>query len=362
MNRTSDILIIGGGIIGLAIAVELQQRGQKVTVLSRSFKEAAGLAAAGMLAPQAEQIPAGPFLELALRSRALYPDWIAQLEALTELEAGYYPCGILAPVFQEPATILGEETQSQWLDSTAIRQAQPGLGPEVAGGWWYPQDGQVDNQQLMVVLQTAAQRLGVNLLEGVTVVSLIQQEDQIQGLQTSAGRFSAQQYILATGAWVQELLPLPVLPVKGQMLSLEMPARDGQPWPLQRVLFGPSTYLVPRRQGRLIIGATVETVDWQPHNTPLGVQTLLERAIKLYPPLAHWAIAELWWGFRPGTPDQEPLLGQSPWQNLMLAIGHYRNGILLAPVTAQLIAAELELPGENPLIKPFSYQRFICCS
>ena len=143
------------------------------------------------------------------------------------------------------------------------------------------------------------------------------------------------------------------------MLALRMPGGKHQPYPLQRVLFGPDTYLVPRRDGRLIVGATVEEVDWQPHNTPQGIQTLLNRAIRLFPALADWAIDDFWWGFRPGTPDELPFLGYGPCDNLILAIGHYRNGILLAPITADLIS-DLILEQTAPaLLKAFNTERFL---
>ena len=358
MKATSDILILGGGIIGLAIAVELRQRGLKVTVLSRDFQEAASHAAAGMLAPLAEQIPPGPMKELCLRSRWLYGDWTSKLEDLTGLETGYHPCGIVAPFFAVPEANESPSPVSQWLDRQALDFYQPGLGEAVIGGWWHPEDGQVDNRKLMGALRQAAHQLGVNLQEGVTVQALPQKGDRLQSLLTNRGPFQAHIYILATGSWVKELLPLPIQPIKGQMLALRMPGEPYQPLPLQRVLFGPSTYLVPRRDGRLIVGATVEKVDWLPHNTPQGIQTLLSRAIKLFPALADWAIEDFWWGFRPGTPDEWPLLGKGNWDNLILATGHYRNGILLAPITAQLIADVVTTQRPDPLLSAFSPQRF----
>ncbi|MEB3173880.1 MAG: glycine oxidase ThiO [Cyanobacteriota bacterium] len=351
----SDTVIIGGGVIGLALAVELRLRGQDVTVLSRKPQEAAALAAAGMLAPEAEGLSEGPLLSLGLRSRDLYPDWIGKLEYLTDLSAGYWPCGILAPVFEAPEVI---SDQGSWLEAEALREFQPGLGPEVTGAWWRPEDAQVDNRRLMTVLQTAAERLGVNVQAGVTVTALSSRGGKLKGVETDAGTFLAQNYVLASGAWASELLPLAVFPVKGEMLALQMPPQENGAWPLERVLFGPGTYLVPRRDGRLIIGATVEVGNWSAHNTPQGVQTLVERATRLYPGLASWPLQEIWWGFRPGTPDEGPLLGAGPWENLTLATGHYRNGVLLAPVTARLLADWLTAGKSDPLLEAFSYRRF----
>ncbi|HBB34828.1 MAG TPA: glycine oxidase ThiO [Cyanobacteria bacterium UBA8803] len=356
MNAANDILIVGGGVIGLAIAVELRWRGATVTVLTRNYQEASTLAAAGMLAPQAEAIPPSPLLELCLRSRSLYPEWIGKLEQLTGVATGYWPCGILAPVYEKVKTFHPKDTH--WLDREAINLYQPGLGADVVGGWWYPDDGQVDNRALNQALQLAARELGVNLQEGVAVEAIEQQNRVIRGVRTSTGEFQAAHYVLATGAWANELLPLPVRPKKGQMLSVQMPGSNGQPLPLQRVIFGPETYLVPRRNGQLLIGATSEEVGWQPHNTPAGIHTLLARAMRLYPQLQDWPIQECWWGFRPSTPDELPILGTSPCQNLTLATGHYRNGILLAPVTAHLLADAIAQQKYDPLLEHFRYDRF----
>ncbi|ACK70007.1 glycine oxidase ThiO [Gloeothece citriformis PCC 7424] len=354
MNSSSEIVIIGGGIIGLAIAVDLKLRGATVTVISQDFQQAASHAAAGMLAPHAEELPPGAMLDLCLKSRWLYPEWVRKLQDLSALEVGYIPCGILAPVFDIPKS----QGDATWLDKEGINHYQPGLGSEVVGGWWYPEDGQVDNRQLMKALHQAAQRLGVNVLEGVTVEAIAQKQGKVSSILTSRGEIEGQTYVLASGSWVNQLLPLPVRPVKGQMLSLRMPREPHQPLPLQRVLYGPGTYLVPRQDGRLIIGATVEEVNWTSGNTPNGIKTLLDRAIRLYPALENWPIEEFWWGFRPGTPDELPILGRGFCDNLVLATGHYRNGILLAPVTASLIADLILQQKTDPLLSHFRYDRF----
>ncbi|MGC1395102.1 MAG: glycine oxidase ThiO [Coleofasciculaceae cyanobacterium] len=352
MNAASEILIIGGGVIGLAIAIELKLRGAGVTVVSRNGQQASTLAAAGMLAPFAEAIPTGPMLDLCLRSRSLYPQWCYKLEQLTGMPSGYLPCGILSPVYNTPANLSNTDA---WLDKKSIHLYQPGLGSEVVGGWWYPEDGQVDNRALAQILRLAAQELGVEIQEGVEVEAIEQQNRQIRAVKTSIGELQANHYVLATGAWSNQLLPIPVQPKKGQMLSVIAPGNH-QP-SLQRVLYG-DVYIVPRRDGRVLIGATVEDVGWTPGNTPAGIQKLLTQAMRLYPQLQDWSIDECWWGFRPATPDELPILGESPCHNLSLAIGHYRNGILLAPITAQLIADRLESEKSEPLLDHFRYDRF----
>ncbi|MCC5643975.1 glycine oxidase ThiO [Nostoc sp. CHAB 5824] len=364
---TSEIVIIGGGVIGLAIAIELKLRGTSVTVLCRDFQAAATHAAAGMLAPDAESIPNGAMRSLCWRSRALYPDWTRKLEELTGLNTGYRSCGILAPVFEEAegqgvggnrGVRAGNSPSSPvyWLNKEAIHQYQPGLGAEVVGGWWYPEDAQVDNKALANVLWTAAESVGVELKDGITVEAFLQQQGQVVGVQTTAGIIRAAHYVLASGAWSSELLLLPVLPRKGQMLSVRIPEFAPE-LPLKRVLFGQDIYIVPRRD-RLVIGATSEDVGFIPNNTPDGIQKLLQAAIRLYPQLKHYPIQEFWWGFRPATPDELPILGTSHCQNLTLATGHYRNGILLAPVTAALIADLILEQKSDPLLSNFHYSRF----
>jgi glycine oxidase ThiO len=361
MKTTRDILIIGGGITSLAIALELSLQGASVTILCRDFAEAATHAAAGMLAPQAEGIPPSPMLELCLRSRNLYADWTRKLEDWTGLSTGYWACGILAPVYggngeTNPKSKI-QNPKSAWLGA-AIHQRQPGLGDEVTGGWWFPDDAQVDNRSLAKTLWIAVQDRGVEIRTGVTVEAIETENDRVTHLRTSAGDWDAKHYILATGAWSQSLLPIPVYPRKGQMLSVQVPLEMSDRLPLKTVLFGTESYLVPRQDGRIVIGATSEDVGFTPGNTPLGIQTLLSAAIRLYPALKDFPIQEFWWGFRPATPDEQPILGESPYRNLTLATGHYRNGILLAPITGSLIADFVLHQTADPLLEHFHWSRF----
>lgn len=358
-----DVIIIGGGTMGLAIAIELAFAGVRATILSRHFQEAALHAAAGMLAPQAEALPAGPLLDLCRQSRDRYPDWTAKLEQLTGLETDYWPCGILAPVLQ-PSLASGVshfnlenlDADSCWLDRPTLDSQQPGFSPEVMGAWWFPQDGQVDNRALAQVLRAAATALGIQVIEGIDVQGWQTDNGRIQHLLTNQGTLTGDRYVLATGAWSQTLLPIPVTPRKGQMLALQTPG--DRPLPLQQVIYGDQIYLVPRRSGTIIVGATSETVGFTPGNTVAAIHTLLGKALALYPGLAEFEIMDTWWGYRPATPDEGPILGESPWQNLSLATGHYRNGILLAPITAHLITQLLLNDDRHPLLEAFSYRRF----
>ncbi|NEQ22256.1 MAG: glycine oxidase ThiO [Microcoleus sp. SIO2G3] len=358
MNRSTDVLVVGGGIVGLAIAVELKLRGASVTVLSRDFAQAATQAAAGMLAPEAEHLTSPAMRSLCLRSRDLYPDWIRKLEGIAGQSAGYWPCGILAPVFHEPsAAMASPRGEAEWLDATAIHYAQPGLSPDVVGGWWFPEDAQVDNRLLAQTLRTVARSIGVDLQEGVEVEAIEQRQNSVTAVKTANASWQADHYVLATGAWSSALLPIPTQPRKGQMLSVRVPNLAAG-LPLQRVLYGESAYIVPRRDGRIVIGATSEQAGFTPGNTAAGIHTLLHEALRLYPVLQDCAIEEQWWGFRPETPDEMPILGATACANLTVATGHYRNGILLAPITAQLIADAIWDQRFDPLLLEFSWQRF----
>ena len=357
----NKIIVIGGGLIGLAIAIELKLRSASVTVLSRDFHEASAHVAAGMIAPEAEAIPPSPMLDLCLQSRALYPQWTNKLESLTGLSTGYWPCGILAPVAHDHRhRYQFTSPDAQWLDREAIDQHQSGLGEDIVGGWWFPQDAQVDNRRSLArVLQVAAQDLGVEICEGVNVEQIDHnQRSEVTGVETNQGVVQGSHYILATGAWSGKLLPVPVYPKKGQLLSVRVPSTAQSRLPLKQVLFGDHLYLVPRRDGLIVIGATSEDVGFTPHNTPQGVQQLLTQAIKLYPALKDFPIQEFWWGYRPTTPDELPILGSSPFTNLTLAVGHHRNGILLAPITAKLIADLVVEQKLDPLLSHFSWERF----
>jgi thiazole synthase len=363
MTPVSDVVIVGGGVIGLSLALELRLRGAMVTVLAGDRHQAASHAAAGMLAPQAEALPSGPMLELCLQSRDRYPDWIRKIEDLSGVSAGFWPCGILAPLYAPPeqanSLSLSFHPDRQWLDRDTIRYAQPGLGDAVMGGWWLPEDGQVDNRLLVHALGLAAEAVGVKIQDGEMVTAIQRHRGLVTAIRTTQQDWHGGHYILATGAWSHQLLPLPVHPRKGQMLALRSPQTSSTlTFPLQRVLFGEDIYIVPRQDGRILIGATVESVGFTPGNTAGGMQTLLQRALRLVPDLESLPIEESWWGFRPATPDELPILGTGCCPNLTLATGHYRNGILLAPITAHLLTDAVWNQTLDPLLTHFSWKRF----
>ena len=327
----TDVLVIGGGIIGLSTAIALSQKGANVTIVERDLcGHAATWAAAGMLAPEAERLE-GDLLDFGIRSREMYPQWIASLMRLSGQDCGYWCCGMLAPVVEESdrQVISGHP---KYISREESHQRLSGLGQSILGSLWLPEDGQVNNRKLTQALLTAARSLSIKILEGTTVYQIGRDRSRVTHLDTSAGKLQSDRYILATGAWTRALMPLPIKPIKGQMLSVFDDDRK-----LQKVIYAPSCYIVPRQDGTIVIGATVEDNGFAQGNTAAGIAQLLNRAISIYPAIANMPITETWWGFRPHAPNEVPLLGASDYENLVLATGHYRNGILFAPITAKLI-------------------------
>ena len=354
-TATQPVLILGGGLMGLAIAHQLARRGEAVTVLSRRRNEAAGFVAAGMLAPHAEGL-SGNLLHLGQRSLERIPAWVAQIEADSGLNCGLRACGIVVPFASAadrdayPTAGFGDR-----LDRMGLEREVPGIGPTWTAGLLFRQDGQIDNRrQLMRALERACTALGVQFQEGTEVHSLGRDADgALNGvrLQTAEGEehlLDCQRAVLTCGAWSSQLMAeLPIKPVKGQMLSLQGPRQA-----LQRVIFGPGTYLVPREDGLLVVGATSEAhAGFAEGLTPDGQRQLQAGIAALLPEASHWPPMERWWGFRPCTPDEGPLLGPGPIPGLWLACGHHRNGVLLAAITAELVADAITVgnpQGKNP--------------
>jgi glycine oxidase len=366
--RTVDrlpVLILGGGLIGLAIAHQCARHGQAVTVLSRRRSEAAGFVAAGMLAPHAEGLK-GEQLALGQASQARIPAWVEQIEADSGLACGLRPSGIVAPFATAaerdayPTAAWGEP-----LDRAGLEREVPGIGPSWQAGLLFAQDGQIDNRRrLMRALERACAGLGVTFEEGTEVLALERSAaGDLQGvrLRRADGEeisLPADRAVLACGAWSARLLPqLPVFPVKGQMLSLQGPRQA-----LRRVIFGPGTYLVGREDGLVVVGATSEPeAGFSEGLTPAGQRQLEAGIAALLPQARQWPPMERWWGFRPCTPDEGPLLGESPVPGLWLACGHHRNGVLLAAITAGLLADALAGGRDAETTRwlaAFSWRRF----
>jgi len=354
------VLILGGGLMGLTIAHQLARRGTAVQVLSRRRSEAAGFVAAGMLAPHAEGL-SGELLRLGQASLERVPAWVAAVEADSGLGCGLRQCGIVVP-FETAAERDGFATAhcGQPLDRAGLARELPGVGPRWQAGLLFAQDGQIDNRRrLMRALERACVALGVTFQEGAEVEGLERDGGgalRAVRLRTAEGErrtLAAAQAVLACGAWSARLLPeLPVFPVKGQMLSLQAPRQA-----LRRVVFGPGTYLVPREDGLVVVGATSEPeAGFSEGLTPAGQRQLQAGLADLLPEAAGWPPMERWWGFRPCTPDEAPLLGESPIPGLWLATGHHRNGVLLAAISAELTADSVL--GAAADLRSFRWNRF----
>ena len=365
LTRAERVQIFGGGLMGLSIAHQLSRHGTAVTVLSRRRSEAAGFVAAGMLAPHAEGL-SGDLLTLGQTSLKRVPSWVAQIEADSGLSCGLRFTGIVVPFQSEehrqqyPTAAFGDTLNRQ-----DLAREVPGIHPQWCSGLLFSQDGQIDNRrQLMRALERACVERGVHFQEGVEVLELLHKDNLLQGarMRDSEGTefsVSCKTAVLCSGAWSAELMPeLPVFPVKGQMLSLQTPRGA-----LQRVVFGPGTYLVPREDGLVVVGATSEPeAGFEEGLTPQGQKTLKQGMASLLPDSIDWPPMERWWGFRPCTPDEGPLLGESPMAGLWLACGHHRNGVLLAAISADLLTGLIlkKTPSklDEELLKAFSWRRF----
>ncbi len=366
--KTADVLIIGGGIIGCSIAAELSRAQVRVLMLERDRIgcEASG-EAAGMLAPQAEDIPSGPFLDHCLKSREMFGPLQELLKEETGIDIEYVRSGILYLLLTEDDEFQGrrmfDEQRARGLkverwDRQQVLEAQPQVTPTVRGAFYFPDDHQVQNARMVRALSILGARRGVQIMEGAPVTGFVQDKDRVLGVRSVAETYYAGKVVIAAGAWSGGIgeLPgqqIPIQPARGQLLSLETRGDF-----FRHILYTREAYLVPRPNGELIVGSTVEFAGFEKHVTVGGIEALLAAARRLVPALGSRPILKAWAGFRPWTPDELPYLGDIPGSpGLYIASGHYRNGILLAPVTGQLMA-ELLLEEQSSLpLDPFRLNR-----
>jgi glycine oxidase len=371
--RKPHVVIIGAGVIGLGIAWRLAQRAT-VTVFDRG-KAGAGAshAAAGMLAACCEAEPGEETLVMLGReSQKRWPAFAEELEQASGIDVELRREGtlVLALTADDQATIAHHlefqrrlDLPLEWLSAAATRAREPRLAGKIAGALFSPQDHQVDNRKLAQALRIAAERAGVNIHEHQPVKELAVRGGQARGVVLEDGTsVAADIVVLAAGAWSRKIDGLPpdrrppVRPIKGQMLALRMDPADPL---LTHVLWAPGAYLVPRRDGRLIVGATVEEKGFDTTVTAGGLLTLLEAAWRAIPAVEELPVDEIWVGHRPGSRDDAPILGAGPLDGLFYATGHHRNGILLAPVTADAMARLILDEVVEPAIKPFGLERFL---
>jgi glycine oxidase len=359
-------------VIGLAIGWRLAQRGVPVTIYERGEAgRGASWAAAGMLAAGVETEPGEHDLgALNQRSLALWPDFAAELEQASGLSVDLRREGTLqVALTRDDAAQLRFTYEFQrehgialeWLSTRQALEHEPCLNPSLAAAVYSPSDHQADNRLLVRALKRAFLAAGGTLHEHATVSVIDVAAGRVTGLRLGEARVAAETVVLAAGAWSGEIAGLPaaarapVRPVKGQMLALKM---DPAAPLLRHVVWAPRAYLVPRRDGRLVVGATSEEKGFNADLTAGGIFALLEGAWRALPGVEELAIEEMWVGFRPGSRDDAPLLGPSGIAGLVHATGHHRNGILLTPVTAGLVAHYL-LSGEiDPAMAPFTPLRF----
>lgn len=367
----TDVAVIGGGLIGLAIAWRLARAGRAVTVLERdTIGAGASLAATGMLAPAAEHEPGSdPLLPLALDSLRRWPEFRDALEAESGRAIDYRADGTLVLALgRDEVERLRFRYDLQrrsgldaaWLPGGEVRRLEPGLRPSVTAGIHCPLDHQVDPRLVMDALAEACRRAGVVLAERTPVTALDWSGGRVTGVRAGDRGIAAETVILASGAWsgedglLPEALALPVRPLKGQALALRTTARTGG---LARMVWTEQVHMAPKSDGQLIVGATVEDCGFRPGVTAGGLYALLEGARRVLPGIEEMEVEAVWSGYRPTSDDDAPILDTLA-PGLVAATGHHRNGYLLAPVTADAIA-DLVTGGALPEVaRPFTRARF----
>lgn len=365
-----DAVVVGGGAIGLGIAWRSAQRGLSVVVVDDAPARSASWAAAGMLAPVTEVHPGEEgLLRLNLASARIYSKWVDELQETTGRDVGYRRSGTLMVARDaDENSQLAEVHDLQrtlGLDARRLRgrecrALEPGLNPTVRGGIEIPEDHQVDNRALVEALSEACRLTGVRFVRDR--VETVVGSSRVEGVSLNEGeRIACDTVVLAAGAWSKRLgglarsgLP-PVRAVKGQLLHLRMSRHS---LPVDHVIRGVDVYLVPRGDGRVIVGATVEEQGFDTTVTAGGVYTLLRDAYEIVPGIAEAELTEAIASLRPATPDNSPALGPTSVPGLVVATGHFRNGILLTPITADAIATYLTEGREDPRIRSFTPLRF----
>jgi glycine oxidase len=372
MNDPHDVLVVGAGVIGLAVAWRCAQRGLTVAVVDPAPGSGASWTAAGMLAPVTElHYEGAELLALNVESARRYPDFAAELTATTGIDVGYRRCGTVQAAWDAADLAelralrefqAGLGVASRLLTAAELREAEPALAAGLPGGLWAADDHQVDNRRLHAALLAAAGAAGVELVEDrVAEVELA--GGRVAGAALAGGaHLPAGTVVICAGAWSRQIAGLPpqvaprVRPVKGQTVRLRGPD-DLLRHVVRGTVKGSPVYLVPRADGEIVLGASSEEAGFDQRPRAGAVYDLLRDAQSLVPELSEVEFVEVSTGLRPGSPDNAPLLGNGALAGLVLATGHYRNGILLAPVTGDEIADLIVHGGPSPVIEAFDPQR-----
>jgi glycine oxidase len=367
-HRSVDVVIIGGGVIGLTIARALAQRGVRdVCLVERSSLGAeASFAAGGILAPQAEANARDEFFELACRSRELYPEFAAALNEESGIDVELDPTGTLYVAFTE-GDLEEIEKRYEWQAKAGLaveklapeqaRELEPCIAESVRGALRFPDDVQVENRRLLNALVNSIDKLGISLATETNVESLTVERGRVTGVQTSRGVINSPTVIVAAGTWsstIEHSQTPKIEPVRGQMICF-----DAKPALARHVIYSPRGYLVPRRDGRLLAGSTSENAGFTKQVTAGGINHIINNALEISPRVSTLPIVDTWSGLRPRAADGLPVLGPcDEIDGLFYATGHYRNGILLAPVTGELISEAVVTGLVSPLLAAFSPNRF----
>jgi glycine oxidase len=367
--RSVDVAIIGGGVMGCAVALRLAQNGAAVTVVERGIPGAeASSAAAGILGPQWESEGPGPLLELGLRSRALYPAFAAELHDASGIDIGHTRSGLieLALDAADEAALAARSTwqrarglSAEIVSPQDLRGLEPHLGPGVRLGLRYEAEGHVHARALARALSQAAARAGARFLQGRYVRRVLVEGGRARGVELDGEALAASIVVLCAGSWSSLVeaggVPSPVVrPARGQMVAIET-----RPPLFRHVLVAHGRgYLVPRADGVALAGSTLEMVGFRKEVTVAGLCDILTLARTLVPDLGEAPVTETWSNFRPYTPDALPVIGRTPVDGLLVATGHHRYGILLTPITAQVIAELITRGTTSVDLAPFAVTRF----
>ena len=366
MNRY-DVIIAGGGLIGASIAFELACHGMKVAVFdAQEPGKEASWASAGMISPAPEGPGMIPLVAPGLASAALYPDFVRTVEALSGQKVGYRPKGILDVLLSgeaqhELSTRLalyhGLGIKAEAVSAEKSREWEPGITEDFVGAIYRPDEASVDNRALTKATVEAARRKGVEVVSGRAATAIWTDGKRCKGLNFANERAEADWTIIAAGCFSQQIEGVapyaPVFPTKGQMAALRCDVK------IERVLWSERIYLVPRTDGRIIAGATAEHAGFDRRVTAGSLKKILSGAIELVPAMVNAQVEETWAGLRPDTPDHLPILGPTDLEGLLIATGHFRSGILLAPITAKWMREWITTQSVSLEWERFSPMRFL---